>query len=164
MHEVLLTHAPVLGKRRFVWIVRCGGIFQADHGPGTRRVPQGKVVHGERAEVQAGEDRALDARMVQQAQQVRGNVIHVVGGGILRRLRLAHAAHIGRDYPVARRRQRTDLPVPAEPQVRETVAKYNRIALPLLHVVRFYAVDLRVDVIPFHCQLSFGSAPSSGAP
>ena len=77
--------------------------------------------HDQAAPVVADEDRALDAERVEQADQVAGQVMDVVGGDLGRPLAVAVAALVGREHAEARRRPApapggaTSRPAPGNP-------------------------------------------------
>ena len=111
-------------------------------------VTQRQVLNGKRAKIKACEHSAFNTEMIQQAGEVTRDVVDVVGFHLRRCVRLSHAAHIRRDDPVPGCCQCGYLPVPAEPDMRETMAKHHRQASALLHVVHVQPVDACVMVCP----------------
>ena len=86
--------------------------------------------------------------MVEQAQQITGDVLHIVGARVRGGLGLAHTPQIRSNHPETGLRQLGNLPVPTEPEMGEAVAQHHRRALPLLHVMGLDAIDYGVVMSP----------------
>jgi hypothetical protein len=77
------------------------------------------------APVVAAEHRLVDAQMVQQPDQVAGQVGHVVVLDRLGTVGQAVAALVGHDHPAAGRRQGRDLPAPGIRELGKAVAQHD---------------------------------------
>ena len=99
-----------------------------------------EVIGREHPEIEADEHRLGRAQMIHQSDQIAHRVVAIIGGGIGRRLGLAHAAHVGHDHPPARGRDHRNLVPPGKPQMREAVAQDDERAIAFLHPVHPDAV------------------------
>lgn len=150
--EVLARPLGGRGQRGLVGPVRPMRVFQPDDRRDALGMAIGEVVDRQHSEIEPGEDRAVFAEMVEQPGEVADNVFAVVLAEIGRGRGAAHAAHIGRDDAPPRRSERADLPMPAEPGVREAVTQHQQSPFALLDVVHRQAVDGRVTVRPSRHQ------------
>ena len=98
----------------------------ADHAGDAIDVAQRHLPDDEAAPVVADEDRLVDLEMVEQADEIAGQVLHVVVLDRLGPVGRAIAALIRRDHPDAGLAQRLDLVTPGKRDLRPAVAQDDR--------------------------------------
>ena len=124
IHVLAETLAQQLDRigRRPVGVRR----IDADHAGDAVDMPQRHLPDDEAAPVVADEDRLVDLEMVEQADQIAGEVLDVVGLDRLGPVGRAIAALIGRDHADAGLAQRLDLVAPGKRDLRPAVAEHDR--------------------------------------
>ena len=103
-----------------------------------------------RAPVVTDQPRLLDAEMVEQADHVAGEHVHIVGRDAPRFIGQVVAALVGDDDAEARRCQRGDLLPPANPEFGEAVQQNDRRSVfgAVGHHVKFDVIGL--DELALH--------------
>src|SRR6516162_3306198 len=98
----------------------------ADHACDTRGTAERHPPDDKAAPVVADENRLVDPEMIEQADEVKGQMLEVVGLDRLGAVGRAITALVRRDHPDARFAQRLDLVTPGEGELRPAVAQYQR--------------------------------------
>jgi hypothetical protein len=102
---------------------------EADDPGATVGVRQRHGPDDDAAPVVASEHRLFDAEMVQKADQIAGQMFHVIGLDRVGSIGQAVTALVGRDHPAPGRGQGRDLVSPGIGELRKAVAQHDRNAL-----------------------------------
>src|SRR5438876_59660 len=107
---------------------RTVGVWRVDsnHAGDAVDVPQRHLPDDKAAPVVADENRLVDFEMVEQADEIAGQVLHIVGLDGLGPVGRAIAALIGRNHPDPGRSERLDLVAPRKRDLRPAVAENDR--------------------------------------
>src|SRR5579872_7014081 len=96
-----------------------------DHASDAIAVPKRHLPNDKPAPVVADEDSLVDFQMIEQADEIAGQVLHIVGLDRLRPVGRAVAALVRSNHAGPGLAKRLDLMTPGKCQLRPTVAKHH---------------------------------------
>ncbi|MGY4373908.1 hypothetical protein ACVWZ3_001547 [Bradyrhizobium sp. i1.3.6] len=140
----------------------------ADHPRNPVDVPQRHLPDDEAAPVVTDEDGLVDLEMIEEPNEVVGQMFDVVGLDRLGPVGRAIAALVRRDHPDAGLAQRLDLVTPGEGEFRPTVAQHHRrLVADRARLVVAHADSVRLHELERwhlnHPQYSYSAAPLTSA-